>query len=114
MTRKRCLVVGGRAVRRRALATLLAQEGSETREVASASDALRLLTDFVPDAVLCDADVGAALVDVLRAARSRNPAVRIVVARDGSATASGAESLVDVFFDRPVNLFELRRALGIS
>lgn len=99
-------------MRRRALATLLTEEGRETREVASAADALRLLTDFVPDAIVCDADLGAALVDVLRAARARNPGVRVLVARDGPGMPAGSEGFPDVVFvDRPVNLYELRRAL---
>lgn len=111
LSKRRCLIVGGQPQLRRALANLLHHEGYEAREVASAGEASRLLPDFVPDAILCDAGLGDSLVKVLRAARERNPAVRTVIARDGSSEASDALELADRVFDRPVNLFELRRAL---
>ncbi len=103
--------MGGRPVVRRALASLLGQEGYEACEVASATEALRLLPDFVPDAVVCDASLGDALTQVLRAVRQKNSEARALVTRDGPAEASDAGGLADAFFDRPVNLFELRRAL---
>jgi CheY-like chemotaxis protein len=109
--RKRGLVVGGPAVRRRALAHLLAREGYEAREVESATDAVRLLADLRPDVVVCDASLGQALADVLRTARERNPGVRCVVTREDAAAGGDALRGADAVLDRPVNLFELRRIL---
>lgn len=112
MEKRRCLIVGGRPSRRRALVRLLQEEGYDVRDVASAAEALRLLPDFVPDAVLGDADQGAELVEVLRTVRARRPGVRVWVMRDHPTDAAGVVELVDGFFDRPANLHELRRALG--
>lgn len=111
MNRRRCLIIGGHATRRRALVHLLQSEGYEAREVSAAAEALRLLPDFRPEAVLCDADLGDALADVLRAARAGRPGVRAWVTRDRPSDASDAVELADGFFDRPVNLLELRKAL---
>lgn len=108
----RCLIVGGRAARRRALAHWLQGEGYEAREVASAAEALQLIPDFVPDAALVDAAVGSALPDVLRAVRARGTRARLWVTRDRPTDAADAVDWADAFFDRPLNLFELRRALG--
>lgn len=111
MERRRCLIVGGPANRRRALVHLLHEEGYEAREVATAADALRLLPDFVPDAAFCDAALGDALAEVLRAVRSRPPSARAWVTRDRPTEAAGVLELADGYFDRPINLFELRKAL---
>lgn len=107
----RCLIVGGHATRRRALVHWLREEGFEAREVASAAEALRLLPDFVPDAALVDAAVGSALAEVLRAVRARGPHTHAWVTRDRPTDAADAVEWADGFFDRPMNLFELRRSL---
>ena len=111
MATKRCLIVGGRAARRRALAHLLREEGYEARDVEGAAEAKRLVPDFVPDAVLVDADLGDALPDLLRAVRSQRTDARVFVTRDRPTQAADAVEWADAFFDRPVNLLELRRAL---
>lgn len=111
MGSKRCLIVGGPGRRRRALGHLLREEGYEAREAETAADALQLLTDFVPDAVLVDARLGTAVADVLRAVRAGRAGARAWVTRDRPTDAAEAVEWADGFFDRPLNLLELRRAL---
>lgn len=111
MAVKRCLIVGGHGPRRRALVHLLREEGYEAREVGTAAEAHRLLPDFVPDAVLVDARLGDTAADVLRAVRARRADARAWVTRERPTEAADAVEWADGFFDRPLNLFELRRAL---
>lgn len=111
MASRRGWIVGGDVTRRRALAHLLREEGYEAHEMGSAEEAQRRLPESAPDAVLADAGLGDALAELLRAVRARRADARVLVTRDRATEAADAVEWADAFFDRPVNLLELRRAL---
>ncbi len=99
----------------RALGEALASPSTEFRGCGTVREALRLLADWTPDAVLLDVTLpdGTAF-DVLDAIRRREPAP-LVVAISGTATPPDAFRLAEcgvrAYLQKPFGMTEIRDAL---
>ncbi len=116
VTSPRLLVVDDETTARRALATLLTDDGYEVQTAASGEEALEKLAAFAPDLLLTDVRMpGIDGVELLTRARAIDPQISVIVmtafgtVRDAvRAMRAGAEH----YITKPVDLDELSLVLA--